>query len=299
MGYWLSGLYMRRAGDVVLYNFDDSGKTRHVLWLRRSDDVSARVSAPRRAARCRRLMRPLGVVMLKPLLQHPPQVRLAEEQEEIEALAIRRLHEPLGVGVQVRPERPDRLHRRAFALDHAVEGRGELAVLVAQQKRDLLSGLLQVQGEVRRLLRHPGRRWIDGDQLGDGRSQDLAEAKQGGAFPGRHLDALRQAGAEDLVLGLQVLDLAGQLAAHPPGQEPEDRLGEPCHGATMPHVLASQRVNIVVVARRGPPGTVLPPLRDLPVPGRPGHHAIGPRAHLRASRREALYRRLSQLGTRS
>src|SRR5262249_47449863 len=51
----------------------------------------------------------------------------------------------------------------------------------------------------------------DCDQLADGGTDRLAEPNQPAALSGRDLDPLGQPIAEDLVLGLEVADLAGQF----------------------------------------------------------------------------------------
>ena len=63
----------------------------------------------------------------------------------------------------------------------------------------------------------PGR--DNGDELADGRAQGFAEAEQALALAGRDDQPLGQPGAEDLVLGLEVLDMAGQGLVGRGGQE--------------------------------------------------------------------------------
>ena len=75
-----------------------------------------------------------------------------------------------------------------------------------------------------------GPRRHDGDQVPDGRPQGLAVLEQPLPLLGRDGDPPGQLGPQDLVLGLEVLDLAGQVVVGGAGQQGEQRLEQGFHG---------------------------------------------------------------------
>jgi hypothetical protein len=66
-------------------------------------------------------VRSMAVIVLRVLGQHLPEVLLAEDQYVIEALAVKRAHEPLGE--RVCPWRPDRCldHPRLVTREEIIE----------------------------------------------------------------------------------------------------------------------------------------------------------------------------------
>ena len=103
-----------------------------------------------------RLVRSVAVVVPRVLGQDFPEVLLAVDQQVIETLAAQRSHQPFRD--RVRPWRPDRSldDPRAIAGEYLIEGRGELAVAVADQELEAVRPLAEVHEQIAGLLGGPG-----------------------------------------------------------------------------------------------------------------------------------------------
>jgi hypothetical protein len=82
-------------------------------------------------------MRPVFVVLGQIRIDQMPQMRLAEHDEVIEALAFHALHPAFGKGVQIRRTGRNQLKGDAVVLDDGTELLGELRVAIADEDRRL------------------------------------------------------------------------------------------------------------------------------------------------------------------
>jgi len=85
------------------------------------------------------------------------------DQEMVEALRSDRSHEPLGVGVGVRSPKRRAQYLSTSALEDGVEARHVPGVPIAEKEFDFDALVLEVAGDISRLLGDPARVWMASD----------------------------------------------------------------------------------------------------------------------------------------
>ena len=114
-------------------------------------------------------MRSLAVVVFGVGAEHMVEMLASENQGPVQALGPDRADPALGVRVRVRSSDRGEDHIRPFRAEHLVEGTGELRVVVADQEPDARRAMLEVYGQVPRLLGDPC-----GVRMGRGDGQEHA-----------------------------------------------------------------------------------------------------------------------------
>src|SRR4051812_24410207 len=102
-------------------------------------------------------MRPPPVVVAHIGAEHVLKLAATEDQEPVEALAANSADPALDVRVRVRGANRRTDDPDTCALEQPIEGRGELAIAVMDEEAHLAAAIVEVDQQVARLLRDPGR----------------------------------------------------------------------------------------------------------------------------------------------
>jgi hypothetical protein len=175
----------------------------------------------------------------------------AEDQHMIQALPAKRAHEPLGRCVRTR--RPDRRLDDSHGIpgEDIVEGRGELAVPVADQEPEPAGAVVEIDQQVAGLLGGPGPDRVRGDAE-DVHGPGLELQRE------QHIQALQQH-------SIDVQEVTGQYAGCLSGQElPPGRRRPPRRG---PSLAAARIRRIVPSPTRYPRPSSSPWMRRYPQRG--------------------------------
>jgi len=99
----------------------------------------------------------MAVVVPRIAAQDSFEMACIHDQEMIEALRSDRSHNPLGVGVGIRSPKWRAQHLSASAYEDSVEARHVLGVPIAEKELDCDPLVLEVAGDISRLLGDPAR----------------------------------------------------------------------------------------------------------------------------------------------